>query len=100
MVDNAHLAKVLKEAMKGGKSALGAKESLAAVKGSKAILCTRSLPQGLGSKLRAQAKEHGVPVVELSQSSAELARLVGRPYRVSAVALRGVSDADVKQLTR
>jgi large subunit ribosomal protein L30e len=100
MVDNAHLAKVLKEAMKGGKSALGAKESLAAVKGSKAILCTRSLPAGLGSKLRAQAKEHGVPIVELSQSSAELARLVGRPYRVSAMALRGVSDADVKKLIR
>ena len=100
MIDNAHLARVLKEAMKGGKSALGAKESLAAVKGSKAILCTRSLPPGLGSKLRAQAKEHGVPVVELSQSSAELAKLVGRPYRVSAVALRGVSDADVKLLTR
>jgi large subunit ribosomal protein L30e len=100
MVDSAHLAKVLKEAMKGGKSALGAKESLAAVKGSKAILCSRSLPPELGSKLRAQAKEHGVPVVELSQSSAELAKLVGRPYRVSAIALRGVSDADVKQLTK
>jgi large subunit ribosomal protein L30e len=100
MVDNAHLAKVLKEAMKGGKSALGAKESLAAVKGSKAILCSRSLQSAIGSKLRAQAKEHEVPVVELSQSSAELGRLVGRPYKVSAIALRGVSDADVKQLTR
>lgn len=100
MVENVHLAKVLKEAMKSGKSALGAKESIAAVKGSKAILCSRSLPLALGSKLREQAKEHGVPVVELTQTSAELARLVGRPYKVSAIALRGVSDADVKQLTR
>lgn len=100
MVDNAYLAKVLKDAMKAGKSALGAKESMAAVKGSKAVLCTRSLPPALGSKLRAQAQEHGVPVVELSLTSAELARLVGRPYKVSAIALRGVSDADVKQLTR
>jgi large subunit ribosomal protein L30e len=100
MVDNAQLAKVLKDAMKSGKSALGAKETIAAVKGSKAVLCTRSLPQELGSKLRAEAKEHGVPVVELSQTSAELAKLVGRPYRVSAIALKGVSDADVKQLTK
>lgn len=100
MVDSAHLSKVLKDAMKGGKSAVGAKESIAAVKGSKIILCSRSIPAPLGAKLREQARSLGVPVVELTQSSAELARLVGRPYRVSAVALRGVSDADVKQLTK
>jgi large subunit ribosomal protein L30e len=100
LTDSSHLAKVLKDAMKGGKSAVGAKESMAAVKGSKAVLCTRSLPPALGAKLRDEAKKHGVPVVELQQSSAELARMVGRPYRVSAMALRNVSDTDVKQLMR
>jgi len=100
LVDSAQLSKVLKDAMKGGKSAVGAKESIAAVKGSKAILCTRSLPASLGAKLRDEASKHGVPVVELSQSSAELARMVGRPYRVSAMALRNVSDSDVKQLMK
>ena len=100
MVDNAQLSKVLKEAMKGGKSAVGAKESLAAVKGSKAVLCTRSIPAALGTRLREEAKKHGVPVVELTQSSVELARMVGRPYKVSAIAVRNVSDSDVKLLTR
>ena len=100
MIENAQLSKVLKDAMKGGKSAVGAKESIAAVKGSKAVLCTRSLPPALGAKLRDEAKKHGVPVVELQQSSAELARMVGKPYRVSAMALRNVSDTDVKQLMR
>ena len=100
MVDNAHLSKVLKDAMKGGKSAVGAKETIAAMKGSKAVLCTRSLPSALGTKLREEAKKHGVPVVELPHSSAELARLVGRPYRVSAMTLRTASDADVKQLMK
>lgn len=100
MVDTAHLSKVLKDAMKGGKSALGAKEAIATMKGSKAVLCTRSIPTALGSKLREEAKKQGVPVVELQQTSAELARLVGRPYRVSAMALRGVSDADVRQLMK
>jgi len=99
-VDNAQLSKVLKEAMKGGKSAVGAKESLAAVKGSKAVLCTRSIPAALGTRLREEAKKHGVPVVELTQSSVELARMVGRPYKVSAIAVRNVSDSDVKLLTR
>jgi large subunit ribosomal protein L30e len=100
MVDTALLSKVLKDAMKGGKSALGAKEAIAAMKGSKAVLCTRSIPTALGSKLREEAKTQGVPVVELPQTSAELARLVGRPYRVSAMTLRGVSDADVRQLMK
>ena len=100
MVDIAQLSKVLKDAMKGGKSAVGAKESIAAVKGSKAVLCTRSIPSALGARLREEAKKHSVPVIELSQSSADLARLVGKPYKVSAMALRNVSEADVKQLMR
>ena len=100
MVDNAQLAKVLKDAMKGGKSAVGAKESVAAVKGSKAVLCTRSIPAALGSKLREEAKKHNVPVIELTQTSVELARMIGRPYKVSAMAVRNVSDSDVKLLAR
>jgi large subunit ribosomal protein L30e len=100
VVENAFLSKVLKEAMKGGKSAVGAKESIAGVKGSKAVLCTRSIPSSMGAKLREEAKKHGVPVVELPKSSVELARMVGRPYKVSAMALRNVSESDVKQLMR
>jgi large subunit ribosomal protein L30e len=100
LVDSAQLLKVLKDAMKGGKSAVGAKESIAAVKGSKAVLCTRSIPAALGARLRDEAKKHGVPVVELTQSSAELARMIGRPYKVSAIAVRNVSDSDVKLLAR
>ena len=100
MVDSSQLSKVLKDAMKGGKSAVGAKESIAAVKGSKAVLCTKSLPPELGARLRDEAKKHEVPVVELTQTSAELARMIGRPYKVSAMALRIVSDSDVKQLMR
>ena len=100
MVDSAQLSKVLKDAMKGGKSAVGAKESLAAVKGSKAVLCTKSIPARLGAKLREEAKKHNVPVIELSQTSAELAKMIGKPYRVSAIAVRNVSDSDVKLLAR
>jgi large subunit ribosomal protein L30e len=100
MVETAQLSKVLKDAMKVGKSALGVKESIAAIKGSKAVLCSSSLQTPLGAKLREEAKKQGVPLVELAQSSAELGRLVGRPYRVSAIALKGVSDADVKQLAK
>ena len=100
MVDNAHLSRVLKDAMKGGKSAFGAKEAIAAVKGSKGVLVTKSIPPALGAKLREEAKAHNVPVIELTLSSVELARMVGRPYKVSAMTLRNVSDTDVKQLVK
>lgn len=86
--------------MKGGKYAIGAKESIAGMKGAKALLCTRSVPPVLGAKLREEAKKHDVQVVELPLTSAQLARLVGRPYRVSAMALRSVSEADLKQLVK
>ncbi len=100
MFDEALLSKVLKEAMKGGKTVVGAKESIAAMNGSKAVLCTRSVPSAVGAKLREEAKKHGVPVVEIPHSSADLARMIARPYRVSAVALRSVSEADVNHLMR
>ena len=100
VVDPSQLSKVLKDAMKAGKSTFGAKESIAAVKGSKGVLVTRSIPPAVGAKLRDEAKKHNVPVIELTQSSAELARMLGKPYKVSAVALRNVSDSDVKQLAK
>ncbi len=100
MVDNAALSKVLKDAMKGGKSTFGAKESIAAMKGSKGVLCTRSLPENMATKLKAEAEKHGIPVVQLTQTSAELAKMVGRPYKVSAIALRGVTEAEVQSLLR
>jgi len=100
LVDKPALSKVLKDAMKGGKSAIGAKESLGALKGSKALLFTSSVPAAMGAKLKAEAEKNGVPVVDLSMTSAELGRMVGRPYKVSAIALKSVSEADVKQLLR
>ncbi len=99
-MDSALLSKVLRDAMKGGKYTLGAKETVSGMKGAKALLLTRSVPLGLGQKLRDEAAKHDVCVVDLPISSAELARLVGRPYNVSAMALRSVSEADIKQLSR
>ena len=79
---------------------MGAREVLSSMKGSKAIICTKSVPQAVAGKLRDEAKKHGVPVVDLNATSAELARMIGRPYKVSAMALRSVSEADLKQLLR
>ena len=99
-MEQAQLSKMLREAMKGGKYSIGAKESIAAMKGAKAVLCTRSVPARIGTKLRDEAKKHEVPIVELDVSSAELARMIGRPYKVSALSLRSLGEANLKQLLR
>jgi len=100
MVEPSQLSKILKDAMKGGKYTIGAKEAMSSMKGTKAIVCTRSLPAQLGAKLRDEAKKHDVAVIDVGISSVELARMVGRPFRVSALALRSVGDADLKLLAR
>jgi large subunit ribosomal protein L30e len=99
-MDTASLSKVLRDAMKTGKFAVGAKESIAGMKGSKALLCTKSVPTGIGAKLRAEAEKYKVPVVEVPISSAELAKLIGRPFNVSAMTLRSVSESDLRQILK
>ena len=96
-MDIAQVTKILKESMKSGKYTLGAKECAAGMKGAKALLVTKSVPATMGAKLREAAESHHVQVVELPVSSAELARMVGRPYNVSAMTLKTVSEADLKQ---
>ena len=100
MVEPSQLSKILKDAMKGGKYTIGAKEAMGSMKGTKAIICTRSLPAQLGAKLRDEAKKHDVAVIDVGISSVELARMIGRPFRVSTLALRSVGEADLKLLAR
>jgi large subunit ribosomal protein L30e len=100
MVEPAQVSKTLKEAMKSGKYSLGAREVLTSIKGSKAIIFTKSVPLVIAVRLREAAQKQGVPVIDLNATSAELARMIGRPYKVSAMALRSLSEADLKQLLR
>ena len=99
MVDQQVLAKILKEAMKGGRYSLGAGEVIADMKGSKLILLTESLPVDTRAKLTEEAQKNNVKVLDLEKNSTELGRMIGRPFRVSAIALRSVSDSELRQLT-
>ncbi|HXW37507.1 MAG TPA: ribosomal L7Ae/L30e/S12e/Gadd45 family protein [Nitrososphaerales archaeon] len=100
MIDNQQASKIIREAVKGGKFTIGAREAMASMKGTKAVVLTSSLPASIGSSLRTEAEKNKVAVVQVGLTSMELARLVGRPHRVSTVALRSLSEADLKALTR
>ena len=100
MIDTPQLSKLLRGAMKAGKFTLGARESVSAMKGAKAAVCTSSIPPPLAARLEEEAKKHNVALVKIPFNSAELARMIGSPYKVSVLTLRSISEADLKAITR
>jgi large subunit ribosomal protein L30e len=98
MVDQQLLGRVLKEAMKSGKYTLGTKEAVSEVKSSKLVIAASALPGKSGQRLKEEAEKNKVPLLVLDKNSAQLGRLLGRPYKVSAVAIRSVSESDLRQL--
>jgi large subunit ribosomal protein L30e len=98
MVDQQLLGRVLKEAMKSGKYTLGTKEVVSEVKSSKLVIAAAALPGKDGLRLREEAEKNKVPLLVLDRNSAQLGRLLGRPYKVSAVAIRSISESDLRQL--
>ena len=98
MVDQQVLGRVLKEAMKSGKYTLGTKEVMGEVKSSKLVIAASSITPTVGNRLRLETEKSKVPLLVLDRNSAQLGRLLGRPYKVSAVALRSVSDSDLRAL--
>lgn len=98
MVDQQILGRVLKEAMKSGKYTLGSKEVVSQVKSSKVVIAASGLAGKSGDAIRSEAKKNNVPLVQLERNSMQLGRMLGRPYKVSAIAIRSVSESDLRQL--
>jgi ribosomal protein L30E len=100
MGDQQVLARVLKEAMKTGKYTIGTKEVISELKSAKMVIAasTLSLVESEEGGLVKEAEKNKVPLVKIEKSSAQLGRMMGRPYRVSAIALRVVAEGDFRQL--
>lgn len=99
MVEHQVLGKILKDAMKGGRYSIGTGEVIADMKGAKLVICSKSLQGDVRTRIDEEAKNNAVQVLALDKNSTELGRMLGRPFRVSAIALRAVSDSDLRQLT-
>ena len=98
--DQQVLARVLKEALKTGKFTIGTKEVISEMKSSKMVIAASTI-SSLGTPeggLLKEAEKNKVPVVKIDKSSAQLGRMLGKPFRVSAIALRVVAEGDFRQL--
>lgn len=94
-MDTKVLAKNLREVTKTGKFILGYKAVSASVKGSKIILCSSSLNQDHLSNIQEMCKASGVPMSRIETNSLGLAKLIGKPFRVSALSIKNQGDADL-----
>jgi ribosomal protein L30E len=100
MVDQNVLARVVKEAIKSGKYVIGTKETVKNMKGMRAVILTESIPKKTLSKIEGEAKKNKVHLINSGLNSLELARIVGVPFRVSAIAMRGIAESEIKALEK
>ena len=93
------LGRVLKEAVKSGKYTIGTKNVISELKSSKVVIAANSVPKTMeeGGLIK-EAFKSNVPLVRTDKSSTELGKMMGRPFRVSAIALRVVAEGDLKAL--
>ncbi len=92
------LGRVFKDAMKSGKCTLGTKEVIGEMKSSKVVVASKSASASSKAQLTAEAAKNKVPLVYVDRTSAQLGKMLGRPFRVSAIGLRVISDNDLRQL--
>ena len=93
-----NLEKIIKEAKSSKKYKEGVKEVRSNVKGSKLIIVSTSLSNNDKQFIEEHCKELKVPIYYYGDNSIKLGRLFNRPYRISAVALKSVTDEDVNAL--
>jgi ribosomal protein L30E len=93
-----NLEKIIKEAKSSNKYKEGIKEVKSNIKGSKLIIVSTSLKDTDKQSLEKSSKEYKVPIYYYSDNSIKLGRLFNRPYRISTVSLKSVSEEEVNAL--
>ena len=93
-----NLEKIIKEAKSSNKYKEGIKEVKSSIKGSKLIIVSSSLNAADGEFLEKSSKDHKIPIYHYNDNSIKLGKLFNRPYRISAVALKVVSEDDINAL--
>jgi len=84
-----------------GKVTLGLKETLEALRGGKAklVVVAGNLPPEHRKKLESLAKLAGVPILDSKLTSLDLGAACGKPYTVSALAIRDPGDSGILALS-
>lgn len=90
------LEKVIKDAVAANKYKSGAREVLSSAKSSKLVIVSKSMDAADRAKLDEQAKSANIAVYEFNGNSVQLGKLCNKPFRVTAIALKGTTDAEIQ----
>lgn len=90
------LEKAIKDAVAADRAKSGMREVLQSAKGSKLVIVSKSIGADDRAKLDEQTKSANVAVYEFDGNSVQLGKLCNKPFRVTAIALKGTSDAEIK----
>lgn len=94
------LEKVIKDAMEDEKCSLGIKEVISSIKNSKLVVISKSVSQDTLKKINETAKSASVPTLNFKGSSVTLGKLCGTQFRISALALKNLSETNLKMILK
>lgn len=90
--------KVVKDAISDQKYKTGQREVSKTIKNSKLIIVSKSVSPEYNKDIANQAKLHEVPIIEFDGNSVDLGKACGKPYRISVISIRSISDNDLSLL--
>jgi large subunit ribosomal protein L30e len=96
----ADVTKAIQIVTKTGKTILGARESIKAIKHGdvKLVILAANTPSTIRNDIFHYAKLSGVPIMEYEGSSLDLGFICGKPFLVSAVSIQEPGDSDILSL--
>ncbi|MGB9660042.1 MAG: 50S ribosomal protein L30e [Nitrososphaerales archaeon] len=100
MISEKDLEKILRTVMKTGKFIIGAKEVSKSIRGSKIIIYSSSLPKDWVSEVVKTCKSLSIPFIEFKGTSIDLGRICGKPFPMSAIAIKSPGEVDLSPLIK
>lgn len=98
MLDRSKIESFLEQVAKKGKIVYGTNEVLEELKGSKAIIVSNSVKPHVRQKLYRDCKRNSIPLIEYDGSSVELARALGKNFRISVLSIKSTGGYDLKEI--
>ena len=94
--------KVIRSALKSGKVLFGSKQTINAARTGKAVALIQAsnCPEKLQSEIRSHADMSKIPVYTYSGSALDLGLICGKPFMVSAMTIRTLSDQELLRVIK
>lgn len=98
MLNKSQIESFLSQVIKKGKIVYGTNEVLDELRGSKAVIVSKSIKPNIRQKLYRDCKKNSIPIIEYEGSSIDLGRALGKNFRVSVLSIKSTGGYDLKEI--